>query len=876
MQTQSRSKTRRHAWRLSVLGAVAAALLLAVPVSPAHSAAAPLAPTTGTYTNPIIPQTTPDPAVIKALDGYYYLIPTADYWQNGAGYHLLPIWRSSDLVNWTFVGNAFPARPAWIDPNAGVFAPDLQYYNHKYYMYYVAANTNPLPAYGTTGGSAIGVATADTPAGPWTDAGPAAGGSYQTGPIVPPRPCLGTNCGGPYFATIDPAEFTDQDGQKYLYYGSYFGGTLVQKLAPDGLHTEGAAIQIGHWDRYEGTYVVRHDYNGQRYYYNFSSAADCCRGPNTAYSVEVNRATSPLGPFVDQNGFPMLQPGPAPASTDSAQDPAGKNVGAQGGGYPTLKQNGNRWQGVGHNALITDLSGQDWIVYHGVDKNNGWVNGYDASVGAITYRQALLDRLDWTADGWPIVNSGNGPSDGPTAAPLTTPTFGDNFNPPSSCAAPGSGAAINPGWQALGGTWSANSGTCTTGGFAQQTAAVGQALLVHPTSIAPGYRAECDVSLVAGAGRYGCVVSYRQLSPAGGLYLAVYLDATQNALVTIPYNNGRPIGAAQATSLPATFDHNDWHHLAIDQAAGHGQPVYTVTVSDRNRDPLAVQRRTLPAAFAQYGGGIGFVTQNAQAQFDNVTIAPLATGTVPTPQAPALGALLKPYSDDFGGTLGPQWSWIREDPALHGFAATGALSITVNGDLYRDANSATNLLVETPPASNYAVETKLTFDPNNNFQQAGLLIYSDDDHYIKVGPFHHFSLSKILSGYESLTPVPSYQTTCDVQPSPSSIVAVMTYTAAQCPNEGEGWDYLTNPQLTANGSTAYNPSVTDWLRIYRNGDTYTPYVSLDHVHWVRGQAWTLTAASPSFPIRIGLFAFSGGPNNDVPALFDYVHVYQEP
>jgi hypothetical protein len=244
---------------------------------------------------------------------------------------------------------------------------------------------------------------------------------------------------------------------------------------------------------------------------------------------------------------------------------------------------------------------------------------------------------------------------------------------------------------------------------------------------------------------------------------------------------------------------------------------------------------------------------------------------------------LPAYSDNFGGTLRQQWSWIREDPTKHGFAATGALSITVNGDLYRDSNNATNLLVETPPTGNYAVETRIHFDPNNNFQQAGLLVYSDDDHYIKVGPFHHFSLSKILSGFESLAPVPSNQTQClndghtnPIQPSPTSIVAVMTYTAAQCPNEGEGWDYLTNPQPTTNGLTAYNPGVTNWLRIYRQGDTYTPYVSLDDVHWVRGQAWTLTAASPSFPVRIGLFAISGGPHNDVPAIFDYVHVYSEP
>lgn len=163
---------------------------------------------------------------------------------------------------------------------------------------------------------------------------------------------------GCYLWTFDPAEFLDSSRQRYLYYGSYFGGTLVQPLANDGIHTSDGAIQIGHWDRYEATYVVRHDVNGQPYYYNFSSAADCCRGPNTAYTVQVNRATSPTGTFVDQNGYPMLYPDSTRALTSLGSDPAANNRGHQGGGYPTLKQNGNIWHGVGHNALIRPHAGR--------------------------------------------------------------------------------------------------------------------------------------------------------------------------------------------------------------------------------------------------------------------------------------------------------------------------------------------------------------------------------------------------------------------------------------------------------------------------------------------------------------------------------------
>lgn len=39
-------------------------------------------------------------------------------------------------------------------------SPDLQYFNHRYYMYYVASWTQPMPAYNSNGGSAVGVLTA--------------------------------------------------------------------------------------------------------------------------------------------------------------------------------------------------------------------------------------------------------------------------------------------------------------------------------------------------------------------------------------------------------------------------------------------------------------------------------------------------------------------------------------------------------------------------------------------------------------------------------------------------------------------------------------------------------------------------------------------
>ncbi len=105
-------------------GLLAALLLVSVAVAPGVArSASPLTRTAATvpatYTNPVIPRTAPDPAIIKALDGYYYVIATSDTWQDGSS-HLLPTWRSTDLVNWTFVGDAVPSRPAWVAPTAGL------------------------------------------------------------------------------------------------------------------------------------------------------------------------------------------------------------------------------------------------------------------------------------------------------------------------------------------------------------------------------------------------------------------------------------------------------------------------------------------------------------------------------------------------------------------------------------------------------------------------------------------------------------------------------------------------------------------------------------------------------------------------------------
>lgn len=83
-----------------------------------------------TYTNPVINTSLPDPSVIRADDGYFYLYATEDI-------RNLPIYRSRDLVDWQFVGTAFTpeTRPQW-NKDGGIWAPDINKIGDKYVLYY--------------------------------------------------------------------------------------------------------------------------------------------------------------------------------------------------------------------------------------------------------------------------------------------------------------------------------------------------------------------------------------------------------------------------------------------------------------------------------------------------------------------------------------------------------------------------------------------------------------------------------------------------------------------------------------------------------------------------------------------------------------------
>lgn len=363
-----------------------------------------------------------DPTIIHGRqpgDRYWYMYCTTDPLNDedrdpsgNFNFHLIPMMRSLDLVNWTYMGDAFSARPPWVASNAGLWAPEIQFFNNQYYLYYAASDTS-LPG----GGSAIGVATAPGPLGPWTDSG---------APVVEPHPA--PCCPGSRRWVFDP-DVVQVGAQKYIFYGSYFGGISARTLTPDGLHSDPASqVQITIDNRYEGAEVIFRD----GFYYLFVSATDCCRGPLTGYSVFAGRSASVLGPYVDREGVSLLD--------------------ARVGGTPVLSMNGNRWVGTGHNSVFLDYDGQWWTVYHAVDRFDPY---FDGAVG-FTKRPVLLDPLDWI-DGWPTVRGGKWASDERMKAPAAQPGQHTNYHPqPPRTQVPGrlissasdefNGATLSPQW----------------------------------------------------------------------------------------------------------------------------------------------------------------------------------------------------------------------------------------------------------------------------------------------------------------------------------------------------------------------------------------------------------------------------------------------
>jgi GH43 family beta-xylosidase len=141
-----------------------------------------------------------DPAVLKTDEGYYLVATSND------APDAFPILHSADLDQWRHVGFAFPEgqTPEWTAAGVTVgdfWAPEIAAVGDEYWMVYTARDASHVLS--------VGLAKAESPAGPWSDIG---------------RPLL---TGG----RIDGHIFVDGGGERYLFWKEDRNGIWPRKLA---------------------------------------------------------------------------------------------------------------------------------------------------------------------------------------------------------------------------------------------------------------------------------------------------------------------------------------------------------------------------------------------------------------------------------------------------------------------------------------------------------------------------------------------------------------------------------------------------------------------------------------------------------------------
>ena len=327
------------------------------------------------WSNPVVPGDHPDPTSIE-VDCVCWASATSGEWSPQ-----FPLFRSTNLTDWTTAGSIFPVQPAWAE--GSFWAPELVHdeVTGRFVVWYVGKRRGDQPSL------CVAVATADAPGGPYTDYGPI---------IAEPD------------GSIDPCFARDEHGAPFLIWKEDGNSQQrpppiwAQPLSADLLQLTGEKTQLitndQPWEEgvVEGPYILRH----RGWFYMFYAGNSCC-GRECKYAEGVARSRHLLGPWEKNPANPII------ASNDNWRCP----------GHGTAVRTQSSSQDT------PDRPGQEYFLYH----------AYPAGGTIYVGREAVLDQITWptpppgspNADpGWPTINAGHGPSQ---PAPATTIDFIDPF-----------------------------------------------------------------------------------------------------------------------------------------------------------------------------------------------------------------------------------------------------------------------------------------------------------------------------------------------------------------------------------------------------------------------------------------------------------------
>ncbi|MEK3720218.1 family 43 glycosylhydrolase [Paenibacillus sp. FSL H8-0034] len=327
---------------------------------------------------------------VQIYNGTYWVYPTrsTQVGESGTGAKSLDIFSSTDMVNWTKYSNVISsANISWLQHS--LWAPNGTYRDGKYYIYFAA---NAINGDGQLGG--IGVAVADNPQGPYTDA------------IGAPLINVVRNGAGP----MDQDVFIDDDGQAYMYYGSWGECNVVKLNAdmkslgtwPDGtVYKKVTPTKNGNNDYFEAPKVFKR--NGI-YYLTYAAGV----WADSSYKVMYATSSSITGPFVPK-GI-MLH-----TDTTTADGP-------------------------GHNGIVQSPTTNDWYIFYHKRYLNSSQRvlafdkfGFNADNTIIPVEMAVEDNFDdgndtgWTKYGgtWTVSGGQYNVASNPGAKALLDTNFTD-------------------------------------------------------------------------------------------------------------------------------------------------------------------------------------------------------------------------------------------------------------------------------------------------------------------------------------------------------------------------------------------------------------------------------------------------------------------
>src|SRR6478609_7193226 len=261
----------------------------------------------GHFRNPVLPGDRPDPSVLRIGDDYYLTYSSFDASPG------LTIWRSPDLVNWTFVTCALEK------PLTTVFAPDFIEHDGRFYLYIPfipSAWSDRIPE------PQIWVTHADSPEGPWSE------------------PTF-TGVSG----AIDPGHIVGEDGERYLF----VSGIRRCRLSADGLTAVTPLEHVYDGWRYPEEWITEaYALEGPKLFrrgdwFYLVSAVGGTGGPPTGHMVIVARSRSVHGPWENSPHNPIAR------TRDAAE----------------------KWWSRGHATIVPGPAGEGWWMV-----SHGYENGY--------------------------------------------------------------------------------------------------------------------------------------------------------------------------------------------------------------------------------------------------------------------------------------------------------------------------------------------------------------------------------------------------------------------------------------------------------------------------------------------------------------------